>query len=197
MTTDKAALEAAIQSAIKYPLCNDLGFLTPTDRDLVLLAAHAHLAALTEPAPRVSSMKMLDDWRSYKLNYAGFSVLSEIERVKIQDTYESGWLDGFSVGHSEARNQCTELEPVSDVLSIKNPENGNYGTAVVFKTGNLDTMDAEAQEALDALSFINNYTVPHPNPYHAEEGLEDAFKNIDAFIRRALQRSAIKKIGEK
>lgn len=47
-----------------------------------------------------SSRKLCDDWRSYRVNYAGFDALSNEEKAKIQDIHSSGWLDGFSVGHA-------------------------------------------------------------------------------------------------
>ncbi len=59
----------------------------------------------------VSSMKMLDDWLIYKQNFAGFAYLPEVERVRIEATYESGWLAGFSVGHAESREQKANETP--------------------------------------------------------------------------------------
>jgi len=72
----------------------------------------------------------------------------------------------------------TEPAPVVDVVSIQNIENGDYGTDEVSKTGNLDTMDAEAQEALQTLSDLEQCT-------SAGKLYPAAF----AKIRRALQRS--------
>lgn len=161
MTTDKAALEAAIKSCS----WEDISHLEPEDGKNAIMtfdkpehaiayskAARAHLAALTEPAPvtDAEAQDILDQVETWSKAYP-LDVFPEPDFEKARELLAAGGITLGAVSASNMRHVITKVwEMLKPLRALSRP-------AIGMELLNIDTQRLELFKVIEAI-WLGNKT---------------------------------------